>query len=262
MAERIGNSGAVSWAVASLKGGVSKTTTAGTIAHGLALANKKVLLVDCDSQNHVRVLFDLGQRTGLDALLMNEISFDDAIVPSGDNLDIMPAGDTLSKAAREINLLEVRQEKELLRVLKPAYARYDYIIFDTSPGWDIILVNVFIAAKFILAPVTMQQLSIESFAKLLRRLKTIQEEKEGFAVDIVLPAIFDRRLKDARHYLAQLHSIVPGIIAPPIRRTVKVEQAAKTILASLRPDAKPEGAAADYIEVIKRVIEVSEHGRQ
>jgi len=42
---------------------------------------------------------------------------------------------------------------------------------------------------------------------------------------------------------------------------VKVEQAAKTILASLRPDAEPEGAAADYIEVIKRVMEVSEHAR-
>jgi chromosome partitioning protein len=261
MSDVKGKKEAVSWAVASLKGGVSKTTTAGTIAHGLSLANRKVLLVDCDSQNHVRILFDLEKKTGLDSLLMNEISLDEAIVPFSDNLDIMPAGDTLSRAAREILLLDVRQEKELLRVLRPAKARYDYIIFDTSPGWDIILVNVFIAADYIIAPVTMQQLSIESFAKLLRRLKTIQEEKDGFGVDIVLPAIFDRRLKDARHYLEQIHKIVPGIIASPIRKTVKVEQAAKTILASLRPDIEPEGAAADYIEVIKRVIEVSENAR-
>ena len=261
MSDKNGKRQAVSWAVASLKGGVSKTTTAGTIAHGLSLAKRKVLLVDCDSQNHVRVLFDLEKKPGLDALLMKEISIDEAIEPFSENLDIMPAGDALSKAAREINLLEVRQEKELSRVLKPVRSRYDYIIFDTSPGWDIILVNVFIAAEYIIAPVTMQQLSIESFAKLLRRLKAIQEEKDGFGVDIVLPAIFDRRLKDARHYLEQLHTIVPGIIASPIRKTVKVEQAAKTILASLRPDAEPEGAAADYIEVIKRVMEVSEHAR-
>lgn len=265
MAERNSSKKAVCWAVASLKGGVGKTTTASTLAHGLALSGRRVLLVDCDSQNQVRVVFNLENKPGLDALLLKEGTFAEVIIPCGDKLDVMPAGDRLSKAAREINLLEIAQERELAKALKPAVAQYDYIIFDTSPGWDIILINTLIASDFIISPITMQVLAVESQAKFMKRLTVFQQEREEFGVKIVLPTIYDRRLKDARSILNQLHELLPGKVMPPIRKTVSVERASSvgmTIMDSLASGSAPEGAAADYVELVKRVIEVSEHGRE
>ncbi|MDL2313952.1 ParA family protein [Desulfovibrio sp. OttesenSCG-928-C14] len=265
MSQRNLNGKAACWAVASLKGGVGKTTTATTLAHGLALSGRRVLLVDCDSQNQVRVVFGLDNQPGLDALLQREVTFDEAIISCSENLDVIPAGDRLSKAAREVNLLEMAQERELAKALKPALAQYDYIIFDTSPGWDIILINALIASDFIISPITMQVLAVESQGKFMKRLAIFQEEREDFGVNIVLPTIYDRRLKDARSILSQLHEILPGKVMPPIRKTVNVERASSigmTIMDSLTSGVPPEGAAADYAELVKRVIEVSENGRK
>lgn len=251
--------------MASLKGGVGKTTTAATLGHGLALSGRRVLLVDCDSQNQIRVVFNLENKPGLDALLLKESTLTEVIIPCGDNLDVMPAGDRLSKAAREVNLLEIAQERELAKTLKPAMEQYEYIIFDTSPGWDIILINALIASDFIISPITMQVLAIESQGKFMKRLAVFQEEREGFGVNIVLPTIYDRRLKDARSILGQLHELLPGKVVTPIRKTVNVERASSagmTIMDSLASGSTPGGAAADYIELVKRVIEVSEHGRE
>lgn len=265
MIERALSKKAACWGVVSLKGGVGKTTTAATLSHGLALFGKKVLLVDCDSQNQIRVVFGLENKPGLDALLMKESTFDEVIIPCIDNLDVMPAGDRLSKAAREINLLEMAQERELAKALKPVLPQYDYIVYDTSPGWDIILINALIASDFIISPITMQELSVESQAKFMKRLTVFQEEREDFGVNIVLPTIYDRRLKDARSILKQLQDILPGKVVEPIRKTVNVERASSvgmTVMDSMASGSAPEGAASDYAELVKRVIEVSEHGRE
>lgn len=265
MTERKSGKEAICWMVASLKGGTAKTVTSTTLAHGLALAKRKVLLVDCDSQNQVRVVFNLENSPGLDALLLKERALDEVIIPCTDFLHVMPAGERLSGAARAINLLEMAQEKELLKALRPIKPVYDYILFDTSPGWDIILINTLIASDHIVSPLTMQNLSVESLGKLFKRLALFQEEREGFGVDIVLPTMYDRRLKDARSILAQLRELMPGKVATPIRKTVDVERAPSigmSIMDSITADSEPRGAAADYLELVKKVMEVSEHGRE
>ncbi|MBC2744097.1 MAG: AAA family ATPase, partial [Desulfosarcina sp.] len=52
-------------AVAMAKGGVGKTTTAVNLAHGLALAGKRVLLVDCDTQAQTTTFLGVAPHHGL-----------------------------------------------------------------------------------------------------------------------------------------------------------------------------------------------------
>jgi cellulose biosynthesis protein BcsQ len=58
-------------AIGNQKGGVGKTTTAVTLAHGLALQNYNVLLVDLDPQGQCSSLLGLEQEAGVFNLLVN-----------------------------------------------------------------------------------------------------------------------------------------------------------------------------------------------
>ena len=53
------------------RGGSGKTTTAVTLAHGLALAGRRVLLVDCDPRRDAALHFGLAPEPGLAAWLRN-----------------------------------------------------------------------------------------------------------------------------------------------------------------------------------------------
>ncbi len=58
--------------LANQKGGVGKTTTAVTLAHGLALAGQHTLLVDLDPQGHVAFALGMDKAPGLYRLVVKE----------------------------------------------------------------------------------------------------------------------------------------------------------------------------------------------
>ena len=58
--------------LANQKGGVGKTTTAVTLAHGLALAGQRTLLVDLDPQGHVAFALGMDKAPGLYRLVVDE----------------------------------------------------------------------------------------------------------------------------------------------------------------------------------------------
>ena len=98
-------------AVANRKGGVGKTTTAITLAHGLArrieAAGGRVLLVDFDPQGNVATSLKLESREhDLADLLLDRCTFRDCIISAdraGDgfprpNLFVIPSSDSLAEA--------------------------------------------------------------------------------------------------------------------------------------------------------------------
>jgi len=76
-------------AIVNQKGGVWKTTTAVTVAHGLALCNLDVLLVDLDAQGNVADCLGLKKGPGLHDFLLRGAGLQ-AITESGrPHLDVI-----------------------------------------------------------------------------------------------------------------------------------------------------------------------------
>lgn len=103
--------------VANQKGGVGKTTTAVTLAHGLALKNYDVLLVDLDPQGQCASHLGLDQQDGVFNLLVNQPPLRDVIKTTGrPNLWLL-SGSKRTKTAETMMAIERQGVGTLMGIL-------------------------------------------------------------------------------------------------------------------------------------------------
>ena len=186
---------AVTIAVTNFKGGVTKTTTAATLAHGLSLRGHRVLLVDLDPQGSLSTLFDI--------LPDLDVEVDKTVTPiySGDATDIMPSvqqtywhGIDLVAASPSLHnsefMLPARQRSEagfqfwrcLDAAMDTARDAYDVIILDSPPSLSYTTINALMAADGLLMPLPPSALDFASSAQfwsLLVDLITGLPEQDG-----------------------------------------------------------------------------------
>jgi chromosome partitioning protein len=169
---------AVTIAIGNFKGGVSKTTTAVTLAQGLSLRGHRVLVIDTDPQGSLTTLFgilpdaEVDERdTILPLALGTETSIRYAIRPTyWDGVDLVAASPMLFGAEFA---LPARQSKEpgfeFWRVLDLAIddvrADYDVIVIDTPPALSYVTINAFMAANGIIMPLPPNALDFASAAQ-------------------------------------------------------------------------------------------------
>lgn len=143
---------------ASKKGGVSKTTSA--VITGLILAeNKRVLLVDLDSQNALTSFFfdDIAQIQGKTILeaIKGEKLFSQVIFEITPNLHVIPSVlqfEEIDEWGRTGKELILRKE------LKKLEGLYDYVILDTPPNLRSETVFGLVAADVIVIPARLEKM--------------------------------------------------------------------------------------------------------
>ena len=156
---------AITIAIANFKGGVSKTTSAVTLAQGLCLRGHKVLLIDLDPQASATSLFGFlpnteisRDQTALNVLEGQEELIDSAIQKTYWNgIDIVCSAPMLFSADFA---LPSRQRDEpgfefwtaLDISLNQARLDYDVIIIDTAPALSYVTINALVAADGIIMP--------------------------------------------------------------------------------------------------------------
>ena len=209
---------------------MAKTTTAVTLAAGLAERGHKALIVDLDSQGNVSDALGVKKEPGLYRLLVAKMPWRDVIVPSGESearqrLDVLP-GDKNTVEAKMFLTAQAFREQALKKALKSVHTTYNYIILDLAPSVDVLHVSALVAADAFLVVTRLDHLAVVGVNDALLTLAALKEGGvEAPKMLGILPTFWDRTTKESEHQLAALARTFGPKLWPPIPKDVKAREA-------------------------------------
>jgi chromosome partitioning protein len=212
-----------------------------------------VLLVDVDTQGQAGRSLGVHPAAGLGELVLEEVSPADAVCPARENLWLLSGGRSLSGLKMTINKKEFGGEQTLAEALEPFEDQYDFVILDTAPGWDTLTVNVLFYAEEILAPVSLEVLTLQGLMDFSGHLTAIQKYHQQLSLKYVLPTFYDRRVRKSEEILGQLRTYFGSQVCEPIRYNVRLSEApgyGQTIYEY----APHSPGAEDYSKLTERVL--------
>lgn len=215
-------------AITNQKGGVGKTTSAINISAGLALMDKKVLLLDLDPQGNATSGLGIEKdKQGIYNVLIDGEDIYNSIIPTQvNNLNIIPANTELSGATVEMVALKDR-EKLLKNALEKIKDEYDYIIIDCPPSLDLLTVNAFTASDKVVVPIQCEFFALEGLGQLVNTIKIIKMRlNPSLEIDGVVCTMFDSRTNLSSQVVAEVKKYFSAkVYRTNIPRNVRLAEA-------------------------------------
>lgn len=236
------------------KGGVGKTTTSVNLSAGLALAGHKVLLVDTDTQGQSSYILGKKPRAGLTELLTKELAPEECIIRARKNLWLLSGGKSLAGVKRIIDRKSFGAEWTFSEAMKGLDQRYDFVIIDTAPGWDQLIVNVLFYATEVLVPVALEVMPLQGLSEFMKSLGSIQKYRKEIVLKYIVPTFMDSRVKGPETIYSQLKKLYPEYICTPVRYCESLSEA-PSYGKSIFEFAPGCTASEDYRELVKKIIE-------
>lgn len=210
------------------KGGVGKTTSAINLGAYMALAGKKILLVDFDSQGNMSsgVGISKNKPTVYDLLAERAVASDVIRKTSVENLWAIPASIDLSGAAIELVEQENR-EFFLKKVLEPLREKFDYILVDCPPSLGMLTLNGLVAADSVFIPLQCEYFALEGLTLLLQTVKKVQKGlNPGLDIGGIFFTMYDSRTKLSQDVVQQVTMYFKErVFSTVIPRNVRLSEA-------------------------------------
>ncbi len=236
-------------AVTNLKGGIGKTTTVVNVGAGLALKGARVLLVDADAQGNLAPALGVKPRRTLYSVLLEQANPLDCLTPARPNLDLLAADDSLLAAQAALS-----QRPGWVRtfetVLAPARKAYDFILIDAPGSLTVMSASAISSSSDLLVPTTVEPLSIKGLDLLFKQLMRLKNSTRS--VRVIVPTMFDGRLKQAQSLLGALHEQYGALVTEPVRANVRLSEATAVGKTIYEYDSRSRGAA-DYARLVEHL---------
>lgn len=234
-------------AIVNQKGGVWKTTTAVTIAHGLAALGKAVLLVDLDAQGNCADCLGLEKGPGLYDFLAKGAGLA-AITESGrKGLDVI-MGDRMTAELKRTLAGDPFGIFKLRNALAEVAGEYDVCVLDAAPGADILQMGALVACTHFLLPVGLAELAVIGAVDALGMVASLKKHDAFKGAFLgVLPTQWDRTTNESQAQLEAMTGKFQALVWPPIPQDTKAREAVRAGQSLL--EFAPDGRAVRGVEI-------------
>ena len=176
-------------AVINQKGGVGKTAVSNNLAYGLAVhKNKKVLLIDLDSQANATMLFfsEIPEDNTVNEVLrdkdynLGNAIFQATVMQGAEevkNLFILPSNAEMERT-EEIVMSKRFRESLLSKQLEKVEGLFDFIIMDCPAGTGLVTSNAVYAADKVLIPLDSSLEALKGVANLFGSVDEIKDTED------------------------------------------------------------------------------------